>query len=156
MEIFCCSVGSPMSHEAHEADEHGQEGPEDDCRPREDDVVAGPEDDVVAAPAADPIEIMDPPPPPPPFAPDRAVLEGTVVKYEGKRIGRMALMHRDTPKECLSMYCDAHKCSIIARTTRLPAHDDILKWFELGLRIPAGKANQCIHKREWAPLIPAE
>ena len=51
---------------------------------------------------------------------------------------------------------DTHKCNIVARTTRLPAHDDILKLLELGLRIPAGKANQFIHKREWAPLIPAE
>lgn len=50
-----------------------------------------------------------------------------------KIIGRIKLMHENTNREAVSVYCRMHGCSPpLTRSINAPSHIDMLRWFKAG------------------------
>ena len=68
---------------------------------------------------------------------------------DGPVIGRISVLHKNTPKEAISVYCRRHGCSKLVRVVKAPSHDRIMEWFAAGLDIQARRCYQSPHSRLW-------
>jgi hypothetical protein len=96
--------------------------------------------------------------PPPRVIYDRVA--GRIYENDGrpnpKYLGRISIVKPGLAAEAFSLYCTMHGCSVMKRMVHAPSDEAIVKWFEDGLDLPAGRSAflQSSHKRMLA--LPAE
>lgn len=68
------------------------------------------------------------------------------------QIGRITILHENTTKEAVSVYCKIHRCSIIKKCNQAPSMEKMLEWLGSGRSCASGLAGAREHRQKWAEI----
>ena len=72
---------------------------------------------------------------------------------KGEILGRLTMLHKDSPKAAISCYCRMHQCcASLMWTPKAPAHSVYLEWLRRGRELPRGKDSKGAHMAIWRDL----